>query len=24
MRSCLFHNYMMVTNLTGVCYKYYW
>jgi len=24
MRSCLFHNYMMVTNLMGVCYKYYW
>jgi len=24
MRSCLFHNYMMVTNLMRVCYKYYW
>jgi len=24
MRSYLFHNYMMVTNLMGVSYKYYW
>jgi len=24
MRSCLVHNYMMVTNLMGVYYKYYW
>jgi len=24
MRSYLFYNYMMVTNLMGVSYKYYW
>jgi len=24
MRSYLFHNYIMVTNLMGVGYKYYW
>jgi len=24
MRSYLFHNYMMVTNLIVVSYKYYW
>jgi len=24
MRSYLFHNYTMVTNLMRVCYKYYW
>jgi len=24
MRSYLFHNYMMVTNLMRVGYKYYW
>jgi len=24
MRSYLFHNYMMVTNLMGFSYKYYW